>query len=223
MRRVLNVLLVLVALRGQAGADTFELAVGAAFRRATEIDLAKLADASGYGASNDTSPGALGLRLAAGYQFADRLELSLDGRVSVGGLAIGHIEERYFGAQDTLGGSPSLEVGAHALFPFGDPSVRWLVGPGALYHVMSAASGVGSATIRSVAAGARGAVRFRTNDIGARGAGYVELSLDAYYHQPAYVRVGSGADPQFEADWPDGHYWSFGLACVYGFSLPFGP
>lgn len=217
-----RIILYLAALGlGPAHADVVLVDIGASYRGTTAIDLAEVAGADGYGAADDTSPGALGLRLGLGYRLEEIVELWVDGRLGVGGLALDHTETRYFGQTDTIGGSASLEAGVHALFPFGGRDFQWLVGPGGIYHLMSASSGVGMSTVRSLGLGARVGVRWRLNEFGTAGSGYLEVDLDAYYHAPTFVRVGSGDVPRFENSQPDeGQYASFGLSVVYGFAFP---
>jgi hypothetical protein len=205
-----------------SGAQALEWQVGAGvqYRHASEVDLAAMAGADGYGAQSDISPGQLGLQLSAGLQPLPAFEIGLDASIAVGGLALGDVEERYFGEQDTVGGSSTVEGGgALRWVPELSPDLRLLIGGAAAWQRMSTASGLGSAHLDSLAIGPEVGVRWRATD-GETVDGELQLRVDGRWHRPLRAEVlRSSEDVLFETTDADDPFWSVGVSVSWLFAF----
>ncbi len=200
-----------------------ELVVDAAvgFRHVNEIDLAALGESGEFGSANDASPGQLGFFFAAGVRPVDFLEVQISAGIAIVGLALGHVEERYFDSDEAaIGSSLAVEAGGAAMWSH-DLADRWtvLVGPSAAAHAMSAASPVGSARVSSLRLGAAGAVRYAIAPNAKRVWGHLQLWTDYSLHLPQHVDVGSGDTAKIENSDPSGNFTT--LAFLLGYGMTF--
>ncbi len=205
---------------GSAHAFEWQLGTGVQFRHAGEVDLAALADADGYGAQSDTSPGQLGWQISGGIQPVPALEIGADASIAVGGLAIGDVEERYFGQQDNVGGSSTFEAGGAVRWvPVLSPDLRLFAGGAASWQRMAASSGIGHAHLDSLAVGPEAGLRWRLTD-GEAFDGELQLRGDVRWHEPLRVEVGHSADNVlFETTDPAEAFWSFGVSVSWIFAF----
>jgi hypothetical protein len=194
---------------------------GVGFRHTTDLDLAAEANATGYGSGNDVSPGALSWEVRAGVLLPIALELDATARIGVGGLALGRVEERYFGEQDQIGSSLSVGVDASARFaPLLIPRLRLLVGPAAGLSRLAASSGSGMARADLFGIGLDVGARYRLHSISRVVDGHLELVLGMRRELPIAVRVAQGADDVLFTGTGGGEtVYSFGIGVGYVFSF----
>lgn len=202
-----------LAAGGQAAAQELLLGGDLAFRHATDVDLAERAGTDAYGEGNDVSPGVLGFSLTAGLRVDETWEVLARASIGVGGLALGHVEERYHGQTANLGGSSTIYAGGAArLSPELADGVLLLAGLGAELQRMNAASPVTTTRLDSLAVGPELGLAVRTYGV------RWELLLEGRAHIPQMVQVGSPAVRT--TDPAGGPFWSAGLRLGMVWVLP---
>lgn len=195
---------------------------GIDYRFTTAIDLAEEAGASGYGASDDTTGrGALGLELRAGVLLPFELELDARGVIAVGGLDLDDVEQRYFGATDTVGSTLSAGLDGSVLYaPALGRDLRLLAGPAVGWRRLGASSGVGMAQIDLIGVGVDAGLRLQLSTISRAVDGQLELVLRARRELPQRVFVGQNReDFLFEGTGHGSAIYSFGLGVSYVFAF----
>ena len=123
------------------------LAAGATYRHVTRVDLAQIGGSDDHGSDGDQSPGSLSAEIGAGLLFRPGFELRGSAWLGVGGLALAHVEERYFDSgPEQIGSSLTVGAGGSARYaPALTPGVRAFVGPAVDWKRLTAASPAGSA------------------------------------------------------------------------------
>ncbi|MCA9537790.1 MAG: hypothetical protein KC620_02810 [Myxococcales bacterium] len=174
-------------------------AAGLGARHAFDVDLARLADAKGYGSANDGSPASLGLALSGGFIFNESIEVGVRAELHVGGLDLAAIEKRYFGDEDNVGSAltTALELMGRVALPLTE-ELDLIAGGAAGYTLLSAASGVGSGRIEGIGIGPQVGLRYRVNGLPGQDSGHLQLTLDGRYLIPWQVKVGSGDTAKFD-------------------------
>jgi len=193
------------------------LGVGLRMQMTSAIDLAKLAGATGYGEADDAPGPSLGLILSGGV-VTRRCELIVEGLMAFGGLALGDIEERYFGAEpEPIGGTASiaLKVSARYRLPL-SASTEVALGAGAGWLAMGASSPVGGGYLRAVQLGPEAELRFKAHGDGP-GGGWFGLGIDGAVLLPYHVSASSG-EPLFESDGLTDPVFLVGGAATYRYA-----
>ncbi len=199
------------------------LAAGASYRHVTRVDLAQIGGADDYGSDGDQSPGSLSMEIGAGLAFRAGFELRASAWLGVGGLALAHVEDRYFDTgPGQIGSSLTVGTGASVRYaPELTPAVRAFVGPAVDWKRLTAASPAGSAHLELVGVGLDAGLRFRTSSAASKLGGHVELTFGARRELPVGVWVGrSRSDVSFSGVESAGDpVYSVGLGAAYVFSF----
>lgn len=199
------------------------LAAGASFRHVTDVDLADVGGANGFGSESDQSPGSLSVEIGAGMLFPAPLELRANAWLGVGGLALARVEERYFDSGPEQVGS-SLTVGAGGSLRYAPrltPELRAFVGPAADWKRLTAASPAGSAHLELVGVGVDAGLRWRAGSVARAVEGHLELTLGARRELPVRVWVGRSRDDVLFSGVEDASdpVYSFGIGAAYVFAF----
>ncbi len=199
------------------------IAAGASYRHVTDLDLAAIGGSEDFGADHDQSPGSLSFEVGAGMAFAAALELRASAWIGVGGLALAHVEERYFGGGPELVGS-SLTVGTGGSLRYAprlSSDLRLLIGPAGDWKRLTAASPLGSAHLELVGVGLDAGLRWRAGAVSRRIDGHLELVFSARRELPVGVWVGrSGDGVLFSGVQAGGDpIYSAGVGAAYVFSI----
>ncbi|MFO0567439.1 MAG: hypothetical protein U0263_17400 [Polyangiaceae bacterium] len=172
------------------------LSMGVSYRKTTAIDLAAIGGSEDYGTGNDASPGSLSFEVGGGLVFDVPLELRASAWLGVGGLALAHIEERYFGVDPEPIGS-SLTVGAGGSLRYSEavlPSLRLFAGPAIDTKRLAASSPAGATQLDLVGFGLDAGARFRTGSVSRSIGGHLELTLSARRELPVALWAGRSRD-----------------------------
>jgi hypothetical protein len=190
-------------------------------RHTTEIDLARVAGAEGYGAGSDTGPLALGLGLSGGLVTPFSLEIAASAWIAVGGLDLDRIERRYFDGPEGVGSSASVGAEGGVRFaPLIAPDLRLLVGPAAGGRTLVASSPAGSAWVNLMSFGLDTGARLHLNTISRVVDGHLELLLHARRDFPFQARVQrSHDDVLFDGRGGGASVYSFGASVGYVFAF----
>lgn len=180
---------------GRADVD-FRLAVG-------ELDLAEQAGQDSPGES-DLGPGILGLTAGLGLDTGD-VAIGAEVGIYVGGLGLGQVEDRYFGASSEVGSSATVLAGLAGRYrrPLRGP-VEGLGHLGAGYARMSASSGAGDARVDSVYLDVGGGLGA---EIGGALAGRLELVAAVRVHRVHRFEVTNLTEGRVAADAPAVFYF----------------
>ena len=195
------------------------LAAGATYRHVTRVDLAQIGGSDDHGSDGDQSPGSLSAEIGAGLLFRPGFELRGSAWLGVGGLALAHVEERYFDSgPEQIGSSLTVGAGGSARYaPALTPGVRAFVGPAVDWKRLTAASPAGSAHLELVGVGLDAGLRFRTSAATSKLGGHLELTFAARRELPVAVWVGrSRTDVLFSGVESAGDpVYSIGMGAAY--------
>lgn len=174
-----------------------EVSAGASLvgRYTTDADLAALAGSNRFGSGSDLGPPTLGVELTGDLNLP-LAELGVGGWLSVGGLSLDRVEQRYLGGgHPHVGSSLDLGVeGALRLHPELSRELGLRIGPSVAWQRMAASSPAGMARLDLLGVGLDAGLAWRTGSISRVVDGHIELMLSARRELPLHTYVARDAD-----------------------------